>query len=110
MKARDPLSACPKCGHGELYRRKDFPRKLGVAVVVAAAALVFWTESYWPLAAAAAVDLLLFLAIPEVVVCYRCGSEHRGVAFDPRPPTFDIAVADRHRFGASYKGPRSTND
>jgi len=105
-----PLSACAKCGHRELYRRKDFPRRLGLVVVAVAAVLVFWTESYWPLAAAAAIDLIFFLLIPEVVVCYQCGAEHRRVVFDPKPPLFDIAVADRHKYGAAYKGPRSTNE
>lgn len=103
-------SACEKCANTELYRRKDFPRAIGIAVIVVAAILVFWTETYWPLAAAALVDLLLFGLLPEVVVCYRCGAEHRGVRFEPRPAIFDIAVADRHKFGAAYKGPRSTNE
>lgn len=103
-------STCEKCGHTELYRRKDFPRVLGIGIIVLAAVLVFWTETYWPLAGAALIDLALYGLLPEVIVCYACAHEHRKQRFEPRPPIFDIAVADRHRFGAAYKGPRSTNE
>jgi hypothetical protein len=45
----------------------------------------------------AAIDGLLYYGIVgDVVVCYRCGCEHRGVpsrAFDPH----ELAVAERYR-------------
>lgn len=129
IRARPPSSACPSCGTRvelgaspgvaggvasclacgcpDLYRQKDFPRTLGLAIVGVAALLVFVAVAsrlpfwaiYVPLLGAAAADALLYLALPEVVVCYRCRAKHRGFARDPRPEPFDPAVHDRYAFG-----------
>ncbi|HKB16087.1 MAG TPA: hypothetical protein VKF62_08470, partial [Planctomycetota bacterium] len=101
------LASCRSCGCPDLYRQKDFPRKVGLAIVGAAALLVFVAVAsrlpfwaiYVPLLGAAALDAALYLALPEVVVCYRCRAKHRGYATEPRPAPFDPAVHDRYAFG-----------
>jgi len=93
------LSGCLACGHPELWTRKRFPAATGVAIVVAAALLAPSTH-YVSLGAAALIDLLLYHALPEGVVCYVCGSEHRGFAAEPRHPRFDREIAERLKFGA----------
>lgn len=44
----------------------------------------------------AALDGLIYLIVGDVVVCYRCGAQHRGVpsrSFDP----FDLGTAEKYR-------------
>jgi hypothetical protein len=52
------------------------------------------------LAVAALLDAGLYRFAPNVVVCYVCGARHRGFAPEPRHPRFDLAIAERLRFGA----------
>jgi hypothetical protein len=92
------LRGCLACAHPELYTQKDFPRPLGIGLVVVAAALAPFT-SYLSLAAAAGLDTALYLWAPSLVVCYACGARHRGFAARPRHPRFDLAIAERLRFG-----------
>jgi hypothetical protein len=93
------LGGCLACGHVELYTRKRFPKATGVAIVVVAALLAPSTH-YASLAAAALLDFLLYRALPDEVVCYVCGAEHRGFPSEPRHPGFDREIAERLRFGA----------
>ena len=92
------ISACLACGHPELWTRKRFPAATGVAIVVAAALLAPSTH-YLSLVAAALIDFALYHSLPEGVVCYVCGAEHRGFAPEPRHPRFDREIAERLRFG-----------
>ena len=98
LDAERGLWKCLCCGHPELYSRKDFPRALGLAVVVVAAILAPFTH-YLSLLVAAAIDALLYLTIPDVVVCYVCGARHRGFARKPRHPRFDREIEERLRYG-----------
>jgi hypothetical protein len=92
------LAACLACGHLELYTQRDFPRKLGLGVVVIAALLAPAT-SYVSLAVAAGLDWVLYRAAPAVVVCYVCGARHRGFAAAPAHPRFDREIDERLRYG-----------
>jgi hypothetical protein len=99
------LTACPQCGCRDLFVRKDFPQKTGLAVVVAAgvAFLVLAARrgtfylGAWVLVAAAAVDALLYLFVPKVTVCYRCRAPLRGVPTNPAHGPFELAVAEKYR-------------
>jgi hypothetical protein len=103
--APQTINACPKCGCRELFVRKDFPQKTGLAVVVAAgAAFLVLAASratfylgVWVLVAAAAVDALLYLFVPKVTVCYRCRAPLRGVSPNPAHGPFELAVAEKYR-------------
>lgn len=97
-------TTCLACGCGDLWRRKNFPQQLGVAIVVLAAIIstIFWAkhEPVWAigtLMAAAAFDMLLFAFMPDVLVCYRCGARY--LRFDPAggTPVFNLEMAERHR-------------
>lgn len=92
------LRGCLACGHGQMYRARDFPRRLGIGVVVVAAALAPWTY-YISLGAAALLDAVLLLVVPLRVHCYRCGAVHRRFQEPEAWPAFHRAVADWHRFG-----------
>lgn len=93
------LLGCARCGHPELFTRKDFPRTLGFAILGVAAVLAPFTY-YASLGVAALLDLALYHLVAEVRVCYVCNAEHRGFAPRPRHPRYDPEIADRVRFGA----------
>lgn len=92
------LWGCQACGHPELFTSKDFPRALGVGLVVIAAILAPFTN-YISLFVAAAIDAGLWFLLPETVYCYVCETEHRGFATEPRHPRFDLQVDDRLKYG-----------
>jgi hypothetical protein len=98
------LEACPKCGCTDLFVRKDFPQKLGLAVVILAGAtflvLAAWRQMFWigalVLLLAAAIDAVLFLIVGKITVCYRCRAEFR-VAVNPKHEGFELAVGEKYR-------------
>jgi len=92
------LTGCLACGHPELYTRRDFPRGVGIAIVVVAALLAPFTM-YASLLIAALLDAVLYAFSRGVVVCYVCGTEHRGFARRPAHPRYDLGIAERLRFG-----------
>lgn len=97
-----PLSACACCERRDLYRQRDFNRNLGVGIAtagcLAAFALFFfdWLAGLGTLAGVGLLDLLLYLSLDEVVVCYACGAIHRGFAKDPAVKPFSLMMADRY--------------
>ncbi len=92
------LEGCLACGHPELWTERDFPRRLGLTVVVLAAVAAPFTH-YLSLLAAAGVDALLYRFSGTVVACYQCGARHRGFAPEPRHPRFDRGIAERLLYG-----------
>ena len=90
----ESLRTCLICGCQELYVRKDFPQRLGIAIVVcgfvaSSVALAFHLRfvTYAILFATALIDLLLYLTVPNMLQCYRCQAVYRGLrgleAFEP---------------------------
>ena len=55
--------------------------------------------SYASLGVAALVDLVLYKSLPDSVVCYACGAEHRGFRPEPRHPRFDRVIEERLVYG-----------
>jgi DNA-directed RNA polymerase subunit RPC12/RpoP len=93
--------ACPVCGNRELYRQKDFNRRLGLSL--AAVGLLTGPFTQWiSTVAMIGLDALLYLLVPNVVVCYACEAQQRG--WDPAraPAAFDIAVHDAYKFGKRF--------
>jgi hypothetical protein len=104
---REPLSTCPRCGCRELFIRKDFPQKLGIAIViVAAVAFLILASSRQRfylgalvLLAAAGVDLVLYALVPKITVCYRCRAEFRDVPINPEHGGYELAVGEKYKGG-----------
>lgn len=106
--AADIEGDCPQrclcCGNQDLWRQKDFPQGLGLMLVVIGATLstIAWAQ-FEPLFALgvllvfAAFDLLLFVLMPDVLVCYRCRSRHRKADLSEDHPRFDLEIAERYR-------------
>jgi hypothetical protein len=97
------LAQCACCGNHELYRQKDFPQWLGMALLAVACGLFFifairfqYVIAWTILLGSAALDGLIYLIVGDVVICYRCGAQHRGIpsrTFDP----FDLGTAEKYR-------------
>jgi hypothetical protein len=94
------VDRCPVCEGSDFYVRKDFDPQLGLAFVIAGAAVsaVFYyfeldLIAYSILACAVLVDLLIYRRLKDVTVCYRCHAEFRGT-YPRTAGAFDLHTAD----------------
>lgn len=100
----DALEQCLVCGSRDLFARKDFPQRVGLAIVVGGfvASIVTWSQ-YWigatfaVLFATALLDLGLYLLVGDLLECYGCGAQFRAVQPSEDQGTFDLEVAERYR-------------
>jgi ribosomal protein S27E len=98
------IARCLVCPSTELFIRKDFSQKLGVAIVVLGILIssVFWyyRMPYWTygvLFATALLDVVLYLVVGNVLHCYRCQAQYRGVpGLDDHEP-FNLETHEKHR-------------
>ena len=96
---------CAVCSCDDLWRQKDFPPQLGLAMVGLGALLstIAWAN-YQPvlaigiLMAFALVDLLLYALMSDVLVCYRCEARYRRANLEADThPRFSLETAERYR-------------
>src|SRR5439155_26586125 len=87
------LSQCVACGNAQVYRQKNFPQWLGLSLLAVACAAFFILQGlYLPrpawaiLLGSAALDLVLYLFVGDVIFCYRCQARHYGV---PRQKSYE---------------------
>jgi hypothetical protein len=102
--ADQPLACCSVCGTRDLYRKKDFPHGLGLAVLVLASlatVITYWLYHQWLtwsiLLGTALFDGLLYLWVGDVTVCYRCGAQFRGGTPNPEHGPHELTIAERYR-------------
>lgn len=106
-----PLTHCLVCQNGELFVRKDFSQRLGIAIVVLGFGIscITW-YFYWIYAtfavlfATALIDVLLYLLVPNLLQCYRCGAEYRGVPGLEQHSPFRLETHERYRQEAARLG------
>lgn len=98
------LRRCLVCPSTELFVRKDFPQRLGLAIVVAglAASCIAWAWrelilTFGILFATALADVVLYLVMPECLSCYRCGARYRGPGVSGSFGGFDLETHEKHR-------------
>lgn len=103
-RSQAPLEVCAVCGSRELYKKKDFPHTLGMAILIVACLASFvtygWYEKWltWAILIGTAVfDGLLYLWVGDVVVCYRCEAQYRKFVPSPTHKPFDLGIAERYR-------------
>lgn len=96
------LRRCLVCPSKELFLRKDFPQRVGVAIVVVgfAASCVTWfwqmlVPTFAILFGTAFVDVVLYFVMPECLICYRCNARYRGAG--GTHGNFDLETHERHR-------------
>jgi cytochrome c553 len=92
------------CGCDDLWRQKDFPQRVGLAMVALGAILSTIAWAYHMPATAlgvllgfALVDLVLFTVMKDVLVCYRCHARYGDVTFRDDQPRFNLETAERYR-------------
>jgi hypothetical protein len=95
---------CLACPSTDLFIRKDFPQGLGVAIVTVGllASCVAWGYSqlyltFAILFATALVDVVLYVFVPNALMCYRCGAMYRGTADIDKHESFNLETHERHR-------------
>lgn len=98
------LSGCIVCGCRELFVRKDFSQRLGVSIVVVG--LLFSTVawgfhwrylSYAILFATALCDVVLYVLVGNMLQCYRCQAEYRGLSGLEQFEPFNLETHERFR-------------
>jgi hypothetical protein len=85
--------------------RKDFPQKLGLFLVFAAAGTFLAlaaSRRYFYLGAtvllvATAIDAALYVFVPKITVCYRCRAEFRDRPINPKHHGFELAIGEKYR-------------
>ncbi len=98
------LRRCLVCPSTELFTRKDFPQRVGVAIVAIglAASCVAWAQrelllTFGILFATALADVVLYVVMPECLSCYRCGARYRGPGVAGSFGGFDLETHEKHR-------------
>lgn len=102
--SHDQLHRCVVCPSEELYARKDFPQQLGVAIVVVGIVLstIAWYYrqvylTYGIFFGTAMIDFVLWLVMGNMLQCYRCQAQYRGVAELDQHGGFDLETHEKHR-------------
>lgn len=98
------LRRCLVCPSNDLFIRKDFPQRVGVAIVVIGFALscITWFN-YWVMAtfavlfATALADFVLYLVVGDSLACYRCGAQYRQLPDRKGYAGFDLETHERYR-------------
>jgi hypothetical protein len=95
---------CLVCGCNDLWRQKDFPQYLGLLMVglgILLSTIAWaWMEpaiAIGILMGFALLDMVLFMVMPDVLVCYRCASRHRHASPLEDHPKFNLEVHERYR-------------
>lgn len=95
---------CLACPSTELFIRKDFPQQLGVGIVVIGftASSIAWyfhriLTTYGILFATALIDVVLYVVMGNVLECYRCHAQYRGLPSLEGHEGFNLEVHERYR-------------
>ena len=98
------LCRCLVCPSADLFVRKDFPQRLGVAIVLAgivgssiawAGMNIMWT--FGILFATALADVVLYFLVGDALMCYRCGAQYRGLSGTDQHGPFELTTHERYR-------------
>ncbi len=100
----ETLARCLVCPSTELFIRKDFSQSLGIMIVVAGivGSSIFWAYhmpywSYTVLFTTALIDVVLYFAVGNLLQCYRCQAQYRGVPGLENHTGFDLETHEKHR-------------
>lgn len=98
------LQKCLVCPSTELFVRKDFPQRLGVTIVVLGFGIssYFWAyhnvlATFAVLLLTALIDVVLYLTMGNVLECYRCHAQFRGLPGFDDYDQFDLEAYEKHR-------------
>ena len=100
---RGDVTRCAVCDGAEFFIRKDFPQRLGLALVIIfglVASVFFYYKdimaSFGAMAALVVIDAAIYLFVGRVTVCYRCRAEYRDMVYNPGQHGFDLATSEKY--------------
>ncbi len=100
----EQLCRCLVCPSTDLFVRKDFPQRLGVGLVILGivGSSIAWAYSlviltFAVLFATALADVVLYLIVPDALMCYRCGAQYRMAEGMARHGAFNLETHERYR-------------
>lgn len=107
----ETIERCLMCPSRELFIRKDFHQRLGVAIIVVGFVLstIAW-YFYWIYATfailftSALLDVVLFFTVGDLLQCYRCHCEYRGISDLAGHPRFSLETHEKYRRQAARLG------
>ena len=98
------LQRCMACPSTELFIRKDFPQRLGVTIVAIGFLVSSWfwyhhnvIATFGVLLLTALIDVVLYLTMGNVLECYRCHAQYRGLPGFDDYDQFDLEAYEKHR-------------
>lgn len=98
------VERCVICPSTELFIRKDFSQSLGVTIVVIGVVIssIFWYYrmplwTYAVLFGTALLDVVLYLTVGNLLQCYRCQAQYRGMAGLDEHQPFNLETHEKHR-------------
>ena len=98
------IKRCLVCPSTDLYVRKDFPQRLGVALVgigiVGSSVAWAYSQVFWTFAilfSTALADLALYAVVGNALMCYRCHAQYRGAQQMDAHGAFDLETFERYR-------------
>jgi hypothetical protein len=93
---KQAVKFCVVCRCRDLYVQKDFNRKIGCGIAAIGAILAPFTKLI-SLFVCALIDLVLYLSLPAISVCYRCHAIYRAFPKNPDHEGFNLGINDRYR-------------
>ena len=98
------ITRCVVCPSRELYLRKAFSQRLGLAIIATGFILssIAWANHhiwwcYGILMASAVIDFLLWMVVKNLLQCYRCHAEYRGYIETDQHTLFSLEVHEKYR-------------
>lgn len=102
IRVRQVVDRCAVCNGRELFVRKDFPQRIGLAVVIVFGLASLWAFRFnvvlaWViLASAVLIDVVIYAFIGRVTACYACRAEYRKCPLNPSHEGFDLATSEKY--------------
>lgn len=98
------IRRCLICPSHELYKRKNFPQRIGVTIAVVGFGLSCipwyyhnWYATFAILFATALLDAALYLFTNDLLQCYRCHAQYREVDNIADHNDFNLEVHEKYR-------------
>ena len=98
------LSGCLICPSDDLFIRKDFSQRIGLLIIISGfvGSSIAWyfyltNLSFGILLATALIDVVLYQLVGNLLQCYRCHSEYRGISMTAGQQGFDLVIHERYR-------------
>jgi hypothetical protein len=98
----DPLTICPSCNYAYFYIEPNFPKSLGLIVIVLSIIIFITAQIISPspwyvliIATAFLLDTFAYKFLGLRTVCYNCLTEFRNFKINPEHKEYNLIIAAR---------------